>query len=134
MFYNKPCMRHLPILQLCAAVHEHALEIVEGQMMQQDALMSQLSQELDNGRLLRLLSRLVMVSEGNHPSLEPNWSETGGYPAVRAGCVKAQGTNQYVLQQWMSESRQDVFRASTQESSSVYALMPWLVVTGTFGD
>ena len=64
-------------LQLCAAVHEHALEIMEGQMMQQDALMSQLSLEMDNGRLLRLLSRLVMVSEGNQTSLEPNWSETG---------------------------------------------------------
>ena len=64
-------------LQLCAAVHEHALEIMEGQMMQQDALMSQLSQEMDNGRLLRLLSRLVMVSEGNQTSVEPNWSETG---------------------------------------------------------
>ena len=127
-------MTHSPVLQLCAAVHEHALEIVEGQMMQQDALMSQLSQELDNGRLLRLLSRLVMVSEGNHPSLEPNWSETGGYPAVCAACVKAKGTNQYVLQQWMSESRQDLFRASTQESSSVYVCMLWLVVTGTCGD
>lgn len=125
-------MTHLPVLQLCAAVHEHALEIVEGQMMQQDALMSQLSQELDNGRLLRLLSRLVMVSEGNHPSLEPNWSETGGYPAVCAGCVKANGTNQYVLQQWMSESRQDLSRARRQ--SSIYAYVLWLVVTGMFGD
>ena len=64
-------------LQLCTAVHEHALEIMEGQMMQQDALMSQLAQELDNGRLLRLLSRLVIVSEGNQTSVEPNWSETG---------------------------------------------------------
>lgn len=62
---------------LCTAVHEHALEMLEGQMMQQDTLTSQLSQELDNGRLLRLLSRLVMVSEGSQPSLEPNWSETG---------------------------------------------------------
>ncbi|DBA77365.1 hypothetical protein WJX79_005205 [Trebouxia sp. C0005] len=62
---------------LCAAVHEHALEMMEGQMMQQDTLMAQLSQEMDNGRLLRLLSRLVMVSEGNQTSLEPNWSETG---------------------------------------------------------
>lgn len=68
--------RYFP-LQLCAAVHEHALEMMEGQMMQQDALMAQLSQEMDNGRLLRLLSRLVMVSEGNQTSLEPNWSETG---------------------------------------------------------
>lgn len=58
-------------------MHEHALEMLEGQMMQQDTLTSQLSQELDNGRLLRLLSRLVMVSEGSQPSLEPNWSETG---------------------------------------------------------
>ena len=46
-------------------------------MMQQEALMSQLAQELDNGRLLRLLSRLVMVSEGSQTSLEPSWSETG---------------------------------------------------------
>ena len=58
-------------------MHEHALEMLEGQMMQQDTLMSQLSQELDNGRLLRLLSRLVMVSEGSQNSLEPDWSETG---------------------------------------------------------
>ena len=86
-------MTHLLVLQLCAAVHEHALEIMEGQMMQQDALMSQLSQELDNGRLLRLLSRLIMVSEGNHPSLEPNWSETGGHPALSVGSVKARGRN-----------------------------------------
>ena len=64
-------------MQLCGAVNEHALEMLEGQMMQQDVLMSQLSQELDNGRLLRLLSRLIMVSEGNQTSLEPNWSETG---------------------------------------------------------
>ena len=67
----------LTMMQLCSSVHEHALEIVEGQMMQQDALMSQLARELDNGRLLRLLSRLIMVSEGNQTSLEPNWSETG---------------------------------------------------------
>lgn len=46
-------------------------------MMQQDALMSQLALELDNGRLLRLLARLVMVSEGSQTSLEPSWSETG---------------------------------------------------------
>ena len=64
-------------MQLCGAVNEYALEMLEGQMMQQDVLMSQLSQELDNGRLLRLLSRLIMVSEGNQTSLEPNWSETG---------------------------------------------------------
>ncbi|KAL3133241.1 hypothetical protein ABBQ38_007127 [Trebouxia sp. C0009 RCD-2024] len=62
---------------LCSAVHEHSLEILEGQMMQQEALMSQLALELDNGRLLRLLARLVMVSEGSQTSLEPNWSETG---------------------------------------------------------
>lgn len=60
-------------------MHEHSLEILEGQMMQQEALMSQLAQELDNGRLLRLLSRLVAVSEGSQTSLEPNWSETGQY-------------------------------------------------------
>lgn len=65
------------VLQLCSAVHEHSLEILEGQMMQQEALMSQLALELDNGRLLRLLARLVMVSEGSQTSLEPNWSETG---------------------------------------------------------
>lgn len=46
-------------------------------MMQQEALMSQLALELDNGRLLRLLARLVMVSQGSQTSLEPNWSETG---------------------------------------------------------
>ena len=36
----------LCVLQLCSAVHEHALQILEGQMMQQEALMSQLAQEL----------------------------------------------------------------------------------------
>ena len=58
-------------------------------MMQQDIVMSQLSQELDNGRLLRLLSRLVMVSEGSPTSLEPNWSETGLYASGAAyiGCT-----------------------------------------------
>ncbi len=56
-------------------------------MMQQDALMSQLTQELDNGRLLRLLSRLVMVSEGNQTSIEPNWSETGRSALLMQCCV-----------------------------------------------
>ena len=64
-------------MQLCAAVQERALAVVEEQMLQQDALMTQLAQEFDNGRLLRLLARLVMVSEGHQASLEPNWSETG---------------------------------------------------------
>lgn len=54
--------------------------------MQQEALMSQLAQELDNGRLLRLLSRLVMVSEGSQTSLEPNWSETGLHMYVLVVC------------------------------------------------
>lgn len=53
-------------LQLC--MHEHSLEIPEGQMMQQEALMSQLAQGLHNGRLLWLPSRLVAVSEGNQAS------------------------------------------------------------------
>lgn len=53
-------------------------------MMQQEALMSQLALELDNGRLLRLLARLVMVSEGSQTSLEPNWSETGQHTHVLA--------------------------------------------------
>lgn len=75
-------------LQLCSAVHEHSLEILEGQMMQQDALMSQLAQELDNGRLLRLLSRLVAVSEGSQTSLEPNWSETGQYVYMLFRCIR----------------------------------------------
>ena len=56
-------------------------------MMQQEALMSQLAQELDNGRLLRLLSRLVMVSEGSQTSLEPNWSETGLHVYISA-CIQ----------------------------------------------
>ena len=59
-------------------MQERALAVVEEQMLQQDALMTQLAQEFDNGRLLRLLARLVMVSEG-HQGLEPNWSETGQY-------------------------------------------------------
>ena len=64
-------------LQLCSAVNERALAVVEEQMLQQDALMTQLAQEFDNGRLLRLLARLVMVSEGSQTSLDPSWSETG---------------------------------------------------------
>ena len=64
-------------LQLCAAVNERALAVVEEQMLQQDALMTQLAQEFDNGRLLRLLARLVMVSEGSQTALDPSWSETG---------------------------------------------------------
>ena len=56
-------------------------------MMQQEALMSQLAQELDNGRLLRLLSRLVMVSEGSQTSLEPNWSETGLLVYKISACI-----------------------------------------------
>ena len=75
--YSWQAIISLLYVQLCASVHEYALEMLEGQMMQQDALMAQLAQELDNGRLLRLLSRLIMVSEGNQTSLEPNWSETG---------------------------------------------------------
>ena len=77
-------------MQLCSAVHEHAFEILEGQMMQQDAVMSQLAQELDNGRLLRLLARLVMVSEGS-PALEPNWSETGQHTCLQQVCPECKG-------------------------------------------
>ena len=76
------------MLQLCSAVHEHSLEILEGQMMQQEALMSQLALELDNGRLLRLLARLVMVSEGSQTSLEPNWSETGQHTNMLSCSLK----------------------------------------------
>ena len=58
-------------------MNERALAVVEEQMLQQDALMTQLAQEFDNGRLLRLLARLVMVSEGSQTALDPSWSETG---------------------------------------------------------
>lgn len=70
-------------------MHERALAVVEEQMLQQDALMAQLAQEFDNGRLLRLLARLVMVSEGHQTSLEPNWSETGELSAFLGGCNRS---------------------------------------------
>lgn len=68
-------------------MNEHALAIVEEQMLQQDALMTQLAQEFDNGRLLRLLARLVKVSEGSQTSLDPSWSETGKLPTSCSGSV-----------------------------------------------
>ncbi|KAF7492697.1 PAN2-PAN3 deadenylation complex subunit pan3 [Sarcoptes scabiei] len=42
-----------------------------------DHLYEELSKEIDNGRLLRLLSKLGTINERPEHQLDPNWSETG---------------------------------------------------------
>ena len=51
--------------------------------MHNDMLLGQLSRELENGRLLRLASRLAMVCErSTEEDLEAQWSETGKQPTL----------------------------------------------------
>lgn len=42
-----------------------------------DYLFDELTKEIDNGRLLRLLSKLGTINERSEHQLDPNWSETG---------------------------------------------------------
>ena len=69
-------------MQLCSVLHEHAFEQLDRQAMHNDMLVGQLGRELENGRLLRLASRLAMVCErSTEEDLEAQWSETGKQPS-----------------------------------------------------
>ena len=61
--------------QLTAALREQAFGELDAQHIYCDAVMGQLARETENGRLLRLLVRLSMVTE--RADMDPQWAETG---------------------------------------------------------
>lgn len=64
-------------LQLTAAVGEHALAELDARALYTDAVTAQLARETENGRLLRLLAKLSMVTE--RADADPEWAETGPF-------------------------------------------------------
>jgi PAB-dependent poly(A)-specific ribonuclease subunit 3 len=50
---------------------------IEQAHRQNDELMSELSKETENGRLLRLLVKLGMTNEQPDDDMDPGWSDTG---------------------------------------------------------
>ena len=69
--------------QLTAALREQAFGELDAQHVYCDAVMGQLAREAENGRLLRLLVRLSMVTE--RADMDVQWAETGESRPVSAG-------------------------------------------------
>ena len=58
---------------------------MEAQASYSDTLGGELAKEVENGRLLRLLVRLSMVTERPEGDMDPQWSETGMLQALSGG-------------------------------------------------
>ncbi|KAK9820130.1 hypothetical protein WJX72_006407 [[Myrmecia] bisecta] len=63
--------------QLCGVLGERMLGELDALHLYSDAVVSQLSKEAENGRLLRLLIRLSTINERPEADMDPQWSETG---------------------------------------------------------
>lgn len=62
---------------LAAALGERLFMGLDASQLYADALMGELAAEVENGRLLRLVSRLSAVTERPEHEGDPQWSETG---------------------------------------------------------
>ncbi|GFH30454.1 PAB-dependent poly(A)-specific ribonuclease subunit 3, partial [Haematococcus lacustris] len=62
--------------QLVAALAERSLVEVEMLQLAQDALVSDLALECENGRLLRLLVKLGFINERPEGDVDASWAET----------------------------------------------------------
>lgn len=67
--------------QLTTALGEHAFAELDARHIYSDAVTAQLAQEMENGRLLRLLAKLSMVTE--RADMDTHWAETGARPTPR---------------------------------------------------
>ncbi|KAL2653446.1 hypothetical protein R1flu_021574 [Riccia fluitans] len=65
------------IRQLHHVLTEHMFGEIESLHLQNDELMSELSKETENGRLLRILIKLGMTNERPEDGIEAGWSESG---------------------------------------------------------
>lgn len=72
---------------LAAALGERLFMGLDASQLYADALMGELAAEVENGRLLRLVSRLSAVTERPEHEGDPQWSETGA-PAASPCCLK----------------------------------------------
>jgi len=71
---------------LAAALGERLFMGLDASQLYADALMGELAAEVENGRLLRLVSRLSAVTERPEHEGDPQWSETGA-PAASPCCL-----------------------------------------------
>ena len=68
-------------LQLTGALGEQTFGELDARHMYTDAVVSQLAQEMENGRLLRLLAKLSMATE--RADMDSEWAETGSFCSKR---------------------------------------------------
>jgi len=62
---------------VCAMITSHLMREIEHLHNYTDMLEAELSKELENGRLFRLLVKLGFINERPEFGMDPNWSETG---------------------------------------------------------
>jgi Pan3 Pseudokinase domain len=70
---------------LCNALSDRAYAELEAAQLHSDALLGEVAKEAENGRLLRLLTRLSFVNERPELEGDPRWAETGARPSLCLG-------------------------------------------------
>lgn len=68
---------------LASALGEHLFMELDGAQRGMAGITSELNLELQNGRLLRLLVKLSMVTERPENDAHPQWAETGVHDVVK---------------------------------------------------
>eukprot|EP01125_Pyxidicula_operculata_P020897 TRINITY_DN785_c0_g1_i2.p1 TRINITY_DN785_c0_g1~~TRINITY_DN785_c0_g1_i2.p1 ORF type:complete len:486 (+),score=70.32 TRINITY_DN785_c0_g1_i2:626-2083(+) len=74
---NKPTIAYPTINDICQSINGRMLDQLDRLYCYNDGLESELSKEIENGRLFRLLSKLGFINERPEYNMSMNWSETG---------------------------------------------------------
>ncbi|KAH6667548.1 PAB-dependent poly(A)-specific ribonuclease subunit PAN3 [Halenospora varia] len=71
------------VTELLSGISNHVIDAFDSSLHANDTLYSEISREVENGRLARLLMKLGTINERPEHDNDPNWSETGDRYALK---------------------------------------------------